>query len=200
MHSPLRILLLIATLFGTTLADRASGQDLSSQVLQEMNLARTQPQRYAQILASSMSGQHSNSRDVAEAVRFLQRATPLPPLAFSPGMSQGARLHVNDLGPRGGRGHSGRGGSTPFSRINRFGQWVGTAGENIYYGTRTARGIVCALIVDSGVRNRGHRKNIFSANFTVAGIAHGKHAGFGAICVIDFAGGYVEKSGAIAGL
>ncbi len=195
-----RFLVLFAALFSTVWLGHASAQDLSSQVLAELNLARTQPQRYAHLLASAMSGQRASTRDVAEAVRFLQRARPLPPLAYSAGMSLGARAHVADLGPRGGRGHFGRGGSTPFTRINRYGQWVGSAAENIYYGSRDARGIVCAWIVDSGVPGRGHRKNIFNPRYTVAGVAYGKHAGFGAMCVSDFAAGYVEKGGAIAGL
>jgi uncharacterized protein YkwD len=165
-----------------------------------MNLARTQPQRYAEILAGMMGGPRSNSRDVAEAIRFLQRARPMSALGWSSGISQGAKLHVDEMGPRGGRGHYGTGGSTPWSRMNRYGQWVGTAGENIYYGTRDARGIVCSLIVDSGVAGRKHRQNIFSRSFAVAGVAHGPHAGFGAMCVMDFAGGYVEGGGRIAGL
>ena len=84
--------------------------------------------------------------------------------------------------------------------MNKYGQWIGTAGENIYYGRSDARGIVCALIIDAGVSNRGHRKNIFSRSYGVAGAAYGQHAGYGAMCVIDFAGQYVERGGRLAGL
>jgi uncharacterized protein YkwD len=191
--------LLIALVAAVTTAT-AIADDISAQVLEEMNLARTQPQQYAEHLSARMTGPRVNLKDVAEAVRFLKKARPLPPLAFSPGMTEGARLHVSDLGPRGGRGHYGAGKSTPWSRIGRFGQWIGAAGENIYYGKRDARGIVCALIVDTGVAGRKHRKNIFSRNFTVAGVAYGSHTGFGAMCVMDFAGGYVEGGSQLARL
>jgi hypothetical protein len=167
---------------------------LSEQVLAEMNLARTQPQVYAQYLAA----ESRPGSDTEEAIRFLQKARPLPPLASSIGLGQSSMLHVSTLGPTGGRGH-GSGWNTPFSRMNKFGQYVGWAGENIWYGRGGARSIVCALIVDAGVSDRGHRKNIFSSNYGVAGVAHGPHAAFGSICVIDFAGQYVER-GATAGL
>jgi uncharacterized protein YkwD len=162
------------------------------QVLAEINLARTAPQEYARIVAE----RGGNSRDVDEAVRFLQRARPLPPLSLSSGLSQGAQMHVSQQGPTGQFGH----GSNPFGRMEKFGQWVGCAGENISYGKFDARSIVCQLIVDSGVSGRGHRKNIFSSGYGTAGIAYGPHAHYGAMCVIDFAGRFIERGGAIASL
>src|SRR5206468_10499214 len=140
---------------------------LSEQVLAELNLARTQPQMYAQFVATECRG---SERDIQEAVHFLEKARPLAPLASSVGLGQSSMLHINTVGPAGGRGH-GSGGSSPFSRMNKFGQYVGWAGENIYYGRAGARSIVCNLIVDAGVSGRGHRKNIFSSNYGVAGVA-----------------------------
>lgn len=172
----------------------ASASDLSIQVRDELNLARTAPQQYAQILASRMAGYHGIEGESAirEAVHFLEKARPLPPLVLSDGICSSALSHVLDLGPNGGRGHVGSGGTMPWDRMARFGQWTGQAGENIYYGERDPRGIVIALIVDDGERSRGHRKNIFSTAFHFMGIACGPHASFGRICVIDFAGGFVE--------
>ena len=169
----------------------ASAGALSDQVLAEINLARTQPHIYAQYIASEC---RANGKDTDEAIHFLEKAKPLPPLASSNGLSQASMLHVSEIGPVGGRGHG-----NPFSRMNKFGQYVGWAGENIYYGRGGARSIVCSLIVDSGVSGRGHRKNIFSSNYGVAGVAAGPHASFGSMCVIDFASQYVER-GATAGL
>jgi hypothetical protein len=65
--------------------------------------------------------------------------------------------------------------------------------ENIAYGRRTAREIVLALIVDDGVRGRGHRKNIFNPTYNVAGAAYGSHARLGSVCSIDLASGYAEN-------
>jgi uncharacterized protein YkwD len=46
--------------------------------------------------------------------------------------------------------------------------------------------------VDDGVPSRGHRKNIYDAQFLVIGVATGKHPGIRTICVMDFTGGYEE--------
>jgi uncharacterized protein YkwD len=178
----------------------ASSADLASEVIAEINLARTAPQQYAQVVARRMSGYRGveGEKVVREAVRFLEKARPLPPLVFSNGIAQGALSHVLDMGPTGGRGHRGSNGSQPWDRMARFGQWNGHAGENIDYGVRDARGIVVRLIVDDGVRSRGHRKNIFSGNFRVAGAATGFHAQYGRMTVIDFAGAFIETPGRVA--
>jgi len=174
--------------------------DLPEQVLAEINLARTAPQQYAQIVASQTAGSHGSEGDraMAEAIHFLEKARPMPPLVASPGMSNSALSHVLAMGPIGGRGHQGTDGSQPWDRMARFGKWIGHAGENIDYGVHDARSIVVRLIVDDGVAGRGHRKNIFCSDFRVAGAATGFHATYGAMCVIDFATGFVETPGRVA--
>ena len=174
--------------------------DPAAQVQAELNLARTAPRQYAQIVARHALGHRhiEGDRVVREAIGFLERARPLAPLARSTGMTAGALSHVLDQGASGARGHQGSDGSTPWKRLARFGHWSGHAAENIAYGQRDARAIVVALIVDDGVRDRGHRQNIFGSDFRYAGIACGPHAGYRTMCVIDFAAGFAETESGIA--
>ena len=170
--------------------------DLAAQVQAELNLARTAPRQYAQIVASHRRAAGESA--VAEAVHFLEKARPLPPLTRSEGLSASALSHVLDLGPAGTRGHTGRDGSTPWDRMARFGRWSGYVAENISYGESDARGIVVSLIVDDGVRGRGHRLNIFGRNLFRVGIACGPHAGYRTMCVMDFAGAFAEAEAKVA--
>lgn len=162
-----------------------------------MNLARTNPREYAKILASQQDDYcyrgSGGQRALREAINFLNRVRPLPPLSYSNGLEMSAMSHVMGQGGSGAIGHRGLDHSSPWDRIQRYGRWVGTAGENIAYGMYTPRQIVVNLIVDAGVGDRGHRKNIFCSRFGVAGVACGPHSRWGTMCVMDFAGAFIPS-------
>ncbi len=166
-------------------------------VIRELNFARENPSHYATLVAESRPFHMiEHGRAVDEAVRFLKKARPLPPLTLSTGMSRAAADHCAEQ-VEGQLGHDGNDRSSPGDRISRYGIWSATWGENISYGQKTARGIVLTLIIDDGVRSRGHRKNIFNPKFNYAGAAFGPHARYRTVCSIDFAGGYAERAEAL---
>ncbi len=158
-----------------------------------MNLARQQPAQYAAHLEARRGNYRGKegTRAIEEAIRFLRSTPPRQPLAFSPGMSRAAVDHCAEQAG-GGMSHRGRGGSTTGDRLNRYGQYSGSWGENLSCGRPSAREIVMALIIDDGLSSRKHRKNIFNPQFNYAGAAMGAHARFRTICSMEFAGGYAE--------
>lgn len=181
---------------------------LENSVLDELNLARTNPQTYAKILQdyrNQFQGRlvkrpgkidlstTEGTAAVDEAIRELKGRKPMQGFRISRGMSLAAKDHVKDTGPRGLTGHRGSDGSTPFDRMNRHGRWLRSAGENISYGNDEGREVIIQLIVDDGVAGRGHRKNIYNPAFEVVGIACGPHKVYGTMCVQTFAGDYQEK-------
>jgi uncharacterized protein YkwD len=191
-----RFSLLTLVLLAATPLCRAAGD---GSVLDEINLARTQPRQYAEIVATRMRElPGTDERCVDETVKFLMRQAPLAPLRSVSGLMASARIHVADQSMTGEIGHRDSDGAGPVQRIDRCGVWSGCAGEDISYGYPDARSVVVTLIVDQGVPGKGHRKNIFSRDFHVAGVASGGHARYGSMCVIDFAGDFVPKGAAVA--
>ena len=119
----------------------ASGQGLDDAVLNEINYARQHPRQYARELqridAAWRPGDRyaaDDPRDVEEAVDFLMRQPPLPPLRRDERLSEAAFDHAAAQGPRGQLGHTGPRGETLGQRLQRRGMWAGLSAENISYG------------------------------------------------------------------
>jgi uncharacterized protein YkwD len=179
---------------GCSGASRAA--TLDDAILEELNFARLHPQEYARLLqlqpASSWDLARSAHGDkdpeaFAQAIAFLMRQAPLPPLHADENLAAAAREHVAAQGPAGDVGHDSRAGERFDDRLRRHGVRAATLAENIAYGPSKASDVVRELIIDSGVPNRGHRRNIFYETFDAAGVSCGPHRDYAAMCVIDFA-------------
>ena len=182
--------------------------NLEREVIEELNLARRQPKVYADFLAAYSVMFVGNELHepgkiiiltkegksaVNEAIKFLKNQKSLPGLTTSKGMSKGASDMVRMQETTIQTGHQGRDGSTFAERISRYGTWNGSCSENIDYGNNNARRIVMALIIDDGVKSRGHRKSIFEPGFRKVGVSCGSHRVYNYMCVIEYAVGYTEK-------
>ncbi len=126
-----------------------------------------------------------------EAIAFLESVTPVGPLRFNEGLAQAARLHAQDIGPRGAIGHVGADGSRLSARLNRLGTWQGTVAENIGTLEEDPRQVVIQLLVDDGVPDRGHRHNLFNPDLHQAGAGSAPHRDYRVVTVIDYADGFV---------
>ncbi|AFZ16520.1 CAP domain-containing protein [Allocoleopsis franciscana] len=173
----------------------AQADNLGQAVLDEINQVRSNPSAYADLIERTRNSirTQEGSSVIDETIQFLRLTPPKPPLTSSRGLTQAARDHVNDQRPKGSIGHDGSDGSNPGTRINRYGSFQTTWGENISYGMNKARSVVMQLLIDDGVPSRGHRKSIVDPDYRVAGVACGSHARYRTMCVIDYAGGYTER-------
>lgn len=206
---PVRVFCLsVCVLLVLTAPAFAMDKSLSKQVLNEINLARSEPRTYAgflrefrklyhgklYVLPGSSTRMQTNEGVAAvdEAIRHLSRQKPLPRLTWSNGLAEAAAELAVEQSQSGGTGHNGNQSHGMQERIERHGKWDRNIAENIGYGPHDARNMVMALIIDDGVSDRGHRKNTFGPTFRTAGVACGSHPQFSSMCVIDFAGGFRE--------
>ncbi len=173
-------------------------------LITEHNRVRQNPQSYIPILEAHLASMDEQGNiangcgrnctllssegrpAVEEAIRFLRDQPAVGALTLSNGAAQAAKSHAQDQSD-GTTGHTGSDGSQPHERMERFGVQNAGSGENIAYGPATAQKVMLNLIVDDGVANRGHRTNIFSPDWTMAGAGCGPHEVYGSVCVIEYA-------------
>ncbi len=181
----------------------AAGGEPVHALVAEINRARTDPAGYARHLrqfrtkfrgtlfrlpeSDSYMRTQEGVRAVDEAIRALLRQRPLPPLAWSDGLAVAAQELVDEQGETGRTGHEIGSRFELRRRVERHGAWSGEIGEAIYYGPREPRLVVMQLLIDDGVRGRGHRKALLNPAFRQAGAACGPHPRYGDSCTVDFA-------------
>ncbi len=194
----------------TVRAGAPPARALESAVLAELNRMRADPAGYARVL-EAMRGTFrgdlmlrprgeppiktvEGEPALEEAIAALKAAPPAGPLTPSRGLALAARDQVVDEGPTGAVGHRGTDGSNSFQRISRHGRSDGLSGEVIDYGWSDARDIVVDLLIDDGVKNRGHRNAILRPLYAQAGVSCGDHKRFGVMCVVDMAEDFTEST------
>jgi hypothetical protein len=190
----------LALLIGIGLPAAAHANGFEDGVLTELNRLRANPAAYARDLQRSEirdegygrgGANYDDPEAVDDAVDFLMRQAPLPPLSADRRVAAAAQAHVAEQGYRGDVGHGAPG--SLGRRLQQEGVWAGLAAETISYGQGSPRAVIRQLVIDSGVPNRAHRKDLFDHNFQVAGVGCGEHAAYGVMCVIDFAGALVRR-------
>jgi uncharacterized protein YkwD len=183
---------------------------IEGEVLATLNQARTEPSTAAAWL-EELAGYYAGTRvkrpwwpitiqtteglaAVREAIGAVRSQAPVAPLSLNASLVSAARDHVADQGRTGSIGHTGSDGSTTISRVARYATWQVSIAENIDYQPMVrGRDVIESLLVDDGVADRGHRKNIYQSSARLVGIACGPHPRYGAMCVIVQTGGLTAK-------
>jgi hypothetical protein len=157
---------------------------LEGEILAELNKARTDPIGYANWLESTkqyfdgikfkLPGEkpittNKGLEAISETIAFLKNIQPLTALNRTKELTKLARDKITLSTNKANNNNS----------VNAL--------ENITYGRQTAQGIVMQLIVDSGVPDRHHRRNIFNSNARTTGIACGDNPTYDNMCAIAFA-------------
>ena len=182
---------------------------LEKEMIFEINKLRSNPAEYAREYIAPLAGKYQRRllyypgdkplltkegvSALKECVRELKKQKSLPLVYPSSGLSNAANDHVKDQSQTGRLGHRGSDNSNSKTRMERYGTWKVSIAENIAYGGMNARQVIIYLLIDDGVRDRGHRKNFLNPDFRSVGVATGSHPGYGNMTVMDFAGAFKDN-------
>jgi uncharacterized protein YkwD len=177
------------------------------EILNEINTARTNPQKYIQYLEdykklfkgniayfpnSVMLATNEGTAAVDDAINYLKSLPLLKPYIFSTGLNKVVGLHMKDLVENPTLSHKSKDGSDLYTRLTRVGSVDGNYAENITFKAETARAVVLTMLIDDGVKSRGHRKNILSPTHKVVGIAFAKGKPGDNLCIVNFTEGFSD--------
>lgn len=146
------------------------------QMVKEINLVRTNPtgyikyiQDYAAFFEQSFGMNNQMKKDLTELVNLLKTMKPVKALVFSSELYSTAQRSAN--------------------RIHKSNKMVHTqadVAENIVAGFTEPRLAVIDLLVDNGIKDRGHRENILDANFTEVAVAETTVREYGVLFIQQF--------------
>ncbi len=191
-----------------TVAEKNFLSSMEIAVIDELNQARQNPLKFVGYLEEYRKAMKGNilylpnqngtimnegATVIDDAISDLKKILKTDALVVSKGMFKAANLQLTDLKENSALSHKGKDGSDAEVRLFRFGMPGAIYAENISYKAATARDVVMNMILDDGLKNRPHRKNVFSPKFKKIGVACGISNQNDMICVAVFADTFAEK-------
>jgi hypothetical protein len=178
---------------------------LAMQIIDEHNKVRTDPHSYLEKLSNCLNffkGEklfHKPGEEAIEtyegkpafyeAIEFLKRQKPVGLLTHDDRLSLACKDHVKDIGPLGLATHESSDGRNVSDRIEKYAEWDGTCTENIDFGSKLAEDIIINFLVDDGISERLHRKNLFNPGVKYIGVSCGDHKEFLHFTVVNYIAG-----------
>ncbi|MDD3858749.1 MAG: CAP domain-containing protein [Bacteroidales bacterium] len=121
------------------------------QVLEEINLCRTNPQLYIQYIDEYLIYNDSDAGEKAtarELKKILKKMKAVEPLVFSPELYEACKIHGDYI-----------------VKTKKLVHSDCVCAENIQCGHEIIRYAVIDLLIDHGISSRGHRNNILNPEF-----------------------------------
>lgn len=147
-------------------------------MLAEINLLRSNPSEYIPyvqeyVTAIKNSGFPANyileeEKTAQELIQELKKMSPLSIVQPHRQLYKACENHAKDILKRGRGGHMSSDGSSPLDRVNKVAPELYGGFENLVGGGDDVRQSVIMLLVDAGIPNRGHRKNLLDPRWKYA--------------------------------
>ena len=157
--------------------------EVEENVLFYCNLARMNPKLFLTTTLSLYIEVRAvkNSSYLSSLKRFLKKSKKLPPFIANDSLHKVAEIHAVHSGKKGTIGHQN------YSKRFKYVEDVfPTNGENCDYGNQKAIDIVFSWLIDEGIANLGHRKNVFDKEFSHAAVSIAPHKSYQVNAVMAF--------------
>ena len=139
-------------------------------MLELINQARMNPQAAAVRVTSNLTPDIQSTLsyynvNLSATEQAIASAAPKPPLAWNPDLATAAQAHSNDMATNQFQSHTGSDGSTPDQRMQEAGYTnASSTGENAFAYATSVDEAMQAFLIDWGVSDAGHRRNILQPN------------------------------------
>lgn len=144
-----KIFLILLILFPLVISAQLTERE--QEVLDEINLVRTNPNAYIVYIDEYLKAMDSDAGEKAtanELKRELKKMKPVNALVFSEDLYKSCKAHGDYV-----------------TKTKKFVHSKGNYGENIQYGQSEVRYAVIDLLIDHGISSRGHRENILNPKY-----------------------------------
>lgn len=149
------------------------------------NLVRTNPLLFKNTYLKNYldsTGMNKNNSYVKSLLKTLETTDGREALIPSKSLHTIAKAHAVSFGKSGKTGH----GNFDKRFDKYFNHCTCAIAENCDYGNAEALDIVMSLLIDEGVSNLGHRKNLLNAAYKNIGVSISTHKKYRQSCVMDF--------------
>jgi uncharacterized protein YkwD len=180
-------------------ANTAAGVEYLSreekQVIYYLNLVRINGPLFSRTFLATYldTSRIKNDRYVKSLVKQLENLKSMQVLEPARDLYDQARFHAEDMGKAGKVGHVSSRGKDFKKRFSGFSGVYRSVGENCDYGRDKALDIVMSLLIDQGISDLGHRKNILNKDYRYVGVSVYPHRKYRVNCVMDFGGERISK-------
>ena len=153
-------------------------------VIYYTNLVRIDPKGFAKIAKRYIDSTGEKNSYTASLLKTLSSMEPLTALEASKDLHLIAKAHAVNFGKSGKTGHD--------NLKKRFEAYMKACrckvSENADYGYDQALDIVMHLLIDTDIKDLGHRKNMLDPKLKKIGVSIQPHKRYEWNCVMDFSG------------
>lgn len=156
------------------------------------NLVRLNPQLFEKTILKDYIQQHKvkPTKYVKSLQKELRKLPPMRILLPRKDLHESAKRHAKDMGRSGKVGHRSSRGKSFKKRFKKLQEKYDLVGENCQYGYKNGIDIVIDLLIDQGVSDLGHRKNILNPEYQYMGTSILSHKKYRWNAVQNFGGNF----------